>query len=586
MKVAAIQLGHNATVALAEQGVILGVLSQEKCDNQKNSSSFPMDALSGLLNEVGWLKSDIEYLVIAGNVVYPPEAYAYLYDSKNRIVDKSPLFRLVKTLRHGILGKLVPQIFTFLKAVRARHLAKKGLNDLADKLAQFGLDQIPREHVEHHLCHARCAYHSLKGTDEKPTLIFTLDGAGDDTCATVSVADKGEFQLLAQTPISCSLGNVYSSTTRFLGMKVLEHEYKVMGLAPYANDTYMRDLYDRIFKPAIWLSKDDPLTFESIIDTSKFYDYLVDNAVGERFDNIAAALQYRTEELVTQWIRNGISQTGIKRICTGGGVFMNVKLNRRIQEMPEVEKAFFMPSCGDESNAIGASYDFFIRNGYKTRQLENLYLGISFNESTIMQVLEEKNLGDSYDISKSDDIELQIAELLAQREIVARFSGRCEWGARSLGNRAILGHPSYMESFYEINDHIKSRDFWMPFAPSILDTAAHQYLQDYNPKRVSAEFMITAFAATDLALHHLRAALHQGDHTLRPQVLEQSTNPKYYHLLKCFEELTGVGGVLNTSFNLHGYPLVATPEQALITLEKSNLKYLALGNFLLSKRAH
>jgi carbamoyltransferase len=264
---------------------------------------------------------------------------------------------------------------------------------------------------------------------------------------------------------------------------------------------------------------------------------------------------------------------------------MNVKLNRRIQEMQEVEQAYFMPSCGDESNPIGACYDHAARNNLEIKPLRNLYLGVSFSNEEIERYIHENNLKNYHTISRYDDIEMKIAELLANKEIVARFSGRCEWGARSLGNRAILAHPSHMESFYTINDFIKSRDFWMPFAPTILSSAAQNYLRGYDPKKIKTpHYMITAFAASELGLIHLRAALHQGDHTLRPQVLEHSMNPDFYRLIKIFEDMTGVGAVLNTSFNMHGYPLVATIEQAILTFERSDLRFLVLGNYLLSKR--
>ncbi len=587
MKVLSIQLGHNATVAFSDMGSIVGVLSQEKCDNLKNSPAFPEDAIKTLLYEIKWKISDIDRILISGLFVYPPKAYEYSYDSKNRIQDKSFVIRFVKKFRDSILGKVMPWFFDMLREIRAQSLVRQGKNYLRVELDKMGFVGTPIEHIEHHLCHARGAYHSFLPDSEvaQPALIFTLDGMGDSSCATVTkVEQQGKWKNIAVTPIHSSLGSIYSSTTRFLGMKILEHEYKVMGLAPYAKEKYMLDTYERIFKPVIWLNEKNPLVFESRVNTSRFYDYLTEHAIGERFDNMAAALQHLTEELVTQWIRNAIHQTGIRRIFTGGGVFMNVKLNRRIQEMCEVEQAFFMPSCGDESNPIGACYDHSVRNGFQTKPLENLYLGISYSNRQIEQFIEKKGLRDQYQVAYHYDIEDKISELLANREIVARFSGRCEWGARSLGNRAILAHPSYMESFYTVNDYIKSRDFWMPFAPSMLDTAAPQYLKGYNPKKVKASHMITAFTATELGIKQLRAALHQGDYTLRPQVIEEYVNPKYYRLISLFEKRTGVGAVLNTSFNMHGYPLVATLEQAIMTLENSGLIHLALENYLISKK--
>ena len=194
---------------------------------------------------------------------------------------------------------------------------------------------------------------------------------------------------------------------------------------------------------------------------------------------------------------------------------MNVKLNKRIQEMPEIDQVFFMPSCGDRSNPIGACYDYFQRQGVSTKPLNNLYLGVSYSnddiKSEIARLIDEA----SYEVTYHEDMEAKIASLLHEQEIVARFKGPCEWGARSLGNRAILAHPSYMESFYAVNDYIKSRDFWMPFAPSMLDNMAGEYLTDYHPQKAQAPFMITAFEASELGKRSLKSALHQGDHTPR-----------------------------------------------------------------------
>lgn len=583
MRIVAIHTGHNSTAALAEDGRIVAVLSQEKMDNVKNSAAFPGQAIEAMLREVGWNIKDIDHVVIASNTVYAPEAYAYLFDAKQRVVNANPAIRRGKQLERlfGPLGKVLMRP---ARAWRRRGLARNGERYLREKLCQSGLAERPITHVEHHTCHARAAYHSYTPPeDDRPALIFTADGSGDGLSATVTVVECGKFKRIAATPQIASLGGIYSSTTRFLGMKILEHEYKVMGLAPYAKK-YFLETYQRIFDPVISLDENKPLFFKARLDTTRFYDYLVEHAVGERFDNLAAAVQHLIEERVTAWVRAAIRATGIRRVFTGGGLFMNVKLNKRIQELDEVEEAYFMPSCGDESNPIGAAYAFFAERGMTTTPLEHIYLGISYGHDDVDAFVSERGLRSKYVVSHEPDIESRIAELLAEGEVVARFAGRCEWGARSLGNRAILAHPSHMESFYTVNDQIKARDFWMPFAPSILDTAASRYLEGYDERRVQAPYMITAFDATRLGRQHLRAAMHQGDHTIRPQVLEEYVNPSYYRLIKAFEHKTGVGAVLNTSLNLHGYPLAATMEQALTTFERSDLQYLALGNFLIRKK--
>lgn len=587
MRFLAIHLGHNATVALLEGGEITAILQQEKVDNIKNSSGFPKDAIRMIFQSRNLDAHQIDEVVIAGKYIYPKEFYDDLLDNKKAIrVEKK--VAVAKRLEKSPLNSLFPWVFQFLRNVRTsktrKQILNSGLQYLSEELRKIGLDDKPLSFIDHHTCHARAAYHGLnKNHLDEPALVFSLDGGGDDLCATVvQVMPDGHWIRLAETPVSASIGNIYSSTTRYLGMNILEHEYKVMGLAPYCKG-YQLETYRRLFDPIISFDPKNPLVFRSSFHTGEFFNYLVQNAVGERFDNLAGALQHLLEDRVTTWVKTAIALTGINRIFTGGGVFMNVKLNQRIQEMDEVKEANFLPSCGDESNPLGAAYALAVQKGIRVRHLDHIYLGIEYGTEELEHFISEKNLRNSYHISQPENMEEMIAKLLHQKNIVARFAGRCEWGARALGNRSILAHPSYMESFYEVNDSIKCRDFWMPFAPSILDTSASKYLAGYDPKKTEAPYMITTFNATPLAQQQLRAAIHQGDHTLRPQVLKESINPSYYRLIQSFEKLSGVGAVLNTSFNLHGYPLVATPEQALMTLKNSGLKHLALGKFLISK---
>ncbi len=586
MNLLSIQTGHNATVGLMQNGEITALLSQEKLDNVKNSAAFPQAAIQAVLRERGLRAVDIDEVVIASQMIFPQHCADHVSQELASDHLRPPsAVRLAKRLEKGLVGVLLPGMFRFARMRRHEKLREEALSYLRNRLRELGLADKPLHFIDHHLCHARGAYHALEQEPGREALIFTLDGMGDGLCATVTrVGPNGEWQRIAATPLNASLGLIYSETTRFLGMKVMEHEYKVMGLSAYCKG-YHLDTYKRIFESVIDIDPNNPLTFKASLDTSGFYDYLVKHAVGERFDNIAGAVQHLVEERVTRWIANAIQKTGIRRIFTGGGVFMNVKLNKRIQEMREVEQAWFLPSCGDESNPLGAAYARAVELGMPVKPLTNLYLGISYQREELAAFIKENVPEDRYEISEPQDIEEAIADLLASGAVVARFSGRCEWGARSLGNRAILAHPSHLESFFTVNDLIKARDFWMPFAPTVLDSWASRYLVDYEPERARAPHMITAFRATPLGVQHLRAAMHQGDFTIRPQVLEPEANPGYYRLLEAFERRTGVGGLMNTSFNLHGYPLVATPEQALITLENSGLHHLALGEFLISKRA-
>jgi carbamoyltransferase len=258
-------------------------------------------------------------------------------------------------------------------------------------------------------------------------------------------------------------------------------------------------------------------------------------------------------------------------------VFMNVKANQKIAELEEVECVLPVPGCGDESLALGALAWYAVERGEPVRAVRSLALGPEFGDAAIRQALAGRQLR----VSRPRSIEDAIATLLADGEVVARFEGRMEFGARALGNRSILAHPGRREVVGELNSQIKNRDFWMPFAASLLEEHATRYIE--NPKRIPAPHMMLTFATTPLGRMELAAAIHPADFTTRPQLVAAST--PYGKVIDAFRSQTGTGAVLNTSFNIHGEPIVASPADAVDTLVRSGLKHLALGSYLVSKPA-
>jgi carbamoyltransferase len=262
-------------------------------------------------------------------------------------------------------------------------------------------------------------------------------------------------------------------------------------------------------------------------------------------------------------------------------MFLNVKANKLIREMETVENVFFYPAASDEGIPVGAAlegyYRFCEREGIIARK-ENLgpiYYGMEYSNNEIESLL--KKTGWLQKAQYVDEIDHEVGERIANGSIIARFNGRVEWGPRGLGNRSILADPRDLRIIRKINYAIKHRDFWMPFAASILDERKNDYLINSR----EAPYMIEAFDTTSKS-DELIAGLHPKDMTCRPQTVN-SWNPKYRDVLKTFEDLSGIGGVLNTSFNLHGSPLVGTPEIALHTLNNSDLDVLAIGNWLVEK---
>jgi carbamoyltransferase len=368
-------------------------------------------------------------------------------------------------------------------------------------------------------------------------------------------------------------------------MKPDEHEYKVMGLAAYASPEYYQRAY-KVFKRTQYV---DGLGFAYQVKPPDLYEYFRRELEGCRFDTIAGALQQYTEEILVDWTRNALAATGARRVVFGGGAAMNVKAMMQIAKLDEVDDLFLCPTPSDESLAIGAAYvflhDTLIAQGRnpsrELKPLRNGYLGPSISDFETHPAVEALERDGGYQVRRKAE-PAYIARLLARGKVLGRCDGRSEFGARALGNRSILADPRNTAVVKTINRQIKSRDFWMPFAPTI---AAHR-ADDYLPRRkgMRAPYMTMAFETSPLAQKDLIAALHPADLTCRPQILEPDANPSYHSLIQEFEKCTGVGGVLNTSFNLHGEPIVETPRDAVRVFQLSGLDALLLNDWLIEKR--
>lgn len=584
MATLSLQLGHNATVGLLKDNKIVGVLSQEKMDNIKNSSAFPGAAILSLCKFCDVKLSEIDSVVVCGNYIIPKflsdDPYSFKASGKPSLIGK-----LAREVKYKIVKSGLKNLFyryktsTQKNAHQISDLLRKRLEELSIKVKNIYF-------VDHHTCHAFSAAYFFQ-PDGLNRLIFTLDGEGDNLSSTLWLKDAaGDMKRVACTYVDDSIGHIYVGVTKFLGMTPLEHEYKVMGLSAYTKEKYSNEAYDRLFAGKInVVPAGDYFNIAATYDTTSTEQLLKREAYGLRFDNVAGAVQKLTEEVVVEWIEKNVEKTDIRQVAVSGGVFMNVKLNMKLQSSRKIENIQFLPSCGDESNVIGALYYFRKKiEPAKIDALDEMYLGIGFTDEEVASYLQNNAVEAKYTVVKSDDINECIAALLADGKIVARATGRNEWGARSLGNRAILGHPSYMQSFYTVNDQIKARDFWMPFAPSILDTDGDDYLIGYDEARSYPYAMITAYDTSALGVEKIRAGIHQGDHTCRPQIVTVDRNADYHDLISKFKQKTGVGAVLNTSLNIHGYPLAATLEQVLFTFEHSGLEHVAINDYLISKR--
>jgi carbamoyltransferase len=568
MKILGIHDGHNCGATLLVDGKIVAAVCEERLTRRKNELGYPKQSIEEVLDIAGVEGSNLDQVAYASNFMHTAE-------------------HLDSALEWYRVGRE--------EQIRDRQRDKSYLQAVFEKRRQERIDQatmhlgIPKERVsfvEHHLAHGAAAYYGAPFKLDEPTLILTCDGAGDGLSATVAIGNGTRIERIAATPRKASLGKVYSRVTYLLGLQPWEHEYKVMGMAPYADRKYAEEIRD-ILKEHLRLS-DDGLSFElaNDLESSYIYHFLRDRFERKRFDAISGGVQMFTEELLQEWVKGAVAHTGIRRVVCGGGVFMNVKANKFVGELDSVDELFIFPSCGDESLTFGAVWSEYARiageeAGKAREPLRHLYLGREFDDATIKKTVDTQIVGTGCEVQRYEDIDRTVARVLADNNVVARFSGRMEWGARALGNRSILTNPKEWANVEKINAMIKKRDFWMPFAPSFLAEESDRYL--INPKGFVSPFMMLAYDTKESAERDICAAIQPRDKTARAQFVSRETNPSYWNLIKAFEEETGTACVLNTSFNLHGYPLINTPGEALEVFFDSGLDYLALGNYLLAK---
>jgi carbamoyltransferase len=575
---------HCATAAVLRDGEIVGCASEERFSRLKNDAGYPRRAIAALLAELGLASGDLDRVVLAGTRI--PS-----YDWMNRVMRDEVYMRRY----YGVRLEASPPL-----TGRARKLgAKLGLLDSAPGKAPL-TDAERRGHVtehlrlandrvrfaDHHTCHAAAAYYGSPFRGQ-PALVLTNDNSGDSLCGTVSSARGVTLTRHEATPSGPgSLGSFYTLVTLLLGMKPGEHEYKVMGLAPYAPVRETERAVAALGK-VFGMAEGKPSRFEWRRRGS-LYRALLEATLGLRFDGIAGGAQQILEEALTRWTRVARERYGGERLALGGGVFMNVKANMLIAQERWLGDLFVFPSCGDESNAIGAAYLGYLdlcasaRIEPAPKPLGPAYLGPDVRDAEIEAVVRGRDLASRYCVSEHEAIEEKIADLLVSDGVVARCAGRMEFGARALGNRSILANPSDHRVVDVINRMIKSRDFWMPFAPTVLREREADYL--VNPKGLASPYMMLAFPTNAKGRDEIVAAIHPQDCTARPHILDETWNPSYYRVIREFERRTGIGAVLNTSFNLHGEPLVCSAEDAVDTFERSGLPHLALGHWLISKK--
>jgi len=580
---------HDASCCLMKDGEVLAACAKERFSGLKVDYGISKEAMDYCLNFAGITSQDLNEVILCSknwNPVLTKVKRNANYSVQDFVLEQTdywgPTLLENKKVKYYDLFKdrkefIYDEDYEWDDKVLNGYMDKiemKEMRSIRQRAVSkmLGISEDKITFLTHELCHQ---YYGLYGSgmNNDDCLVLIAEGIGDYSNGNVALFQKDRKVLyqLSSTDQN-NIGRIYQFITLLLGMKIGQHEYKTMGLAPYAPEYLVDKAYNKIKD----ILKVDGLNIIFDKKPNDLYFHFKEVFHGHTFDAIAGAVQRFTENLLVEWVRNCMRETEVYKICFVGGVSQNIKACKVISEIPELEDIQILPASGDASLSIGAAYYSCIKNGIKTEPLSNIYLG---PEPTGYEIEKEiryyKDYNCKFTIYECFSVK-GIANLLKQNKIVARCSGRMEFGHRALGNRSIMANPKDISIVRRLNQAIKFRTWFMPFTPTICDYKKKDYIK--NPKNLNAKFMTMAFDSTKKAQEEIPATLHQADLTLRPQILKREDNENYYDIVDAMG-----GCLLNTSLNTHGMPIVLGAKEAMHTFFNSGLDALILGDLLLIK---
>jgi carbamoyltransferase len=554
---------HDPSAAIFRNCKFLFGVEEERLNRKKHAEGcFPTNAIESCLNFCDLEIQDVQKIILP----YQP-----------RLEEKILDYNIVKNLhQNDTKHKAVSNALGEFKNTVTNRLDPT--NKPAQRLAnEFGTSIPPIELRPHHFCHAASAFYK---SGFENAVVFTIDGKGEHDSTVIWGGTTDGLERLYTYKFPNSLGHFYAIITEFLGFRAFNGEGKVMGLAPYGNVN--NEIEDKLRSNIKVDSKYDVTNLtknginSGVEELEKMFGRERKSGT-EQFTNwekdLAHTTQYILEEIVTDIVGEYVSQTSISNVALAGGVVLNCKMNRQVMEMESVDELFIQPVAHDAGLALGAG--IADNPPQKREQQSTVYFGDEYSNNEIKTLLENNKI--SYKIPSN--LEKVIARKIANGKLVGWFQGRMEMGPRALGNRSILADPRSIESRDRVNKYVKHREEWRPFAPSILEDYAEEYLVNSE----ESPFMIKTFSTKPEKREEMQAVLHPADNTTRPQTVRESQNERYYDLISEFQNITGVPILLNTSFNDHGEPIVNTPAEALEDFYKMGLDCLVLEDLIVEK---
>tara|TARA_Y100000034_G_scaffold136912_1_gene216988 strand:+ start:9902 stop:11602 length:1701 start_codon:yes stop_codon:yes gene_type:complete len=551
-------ISENPSAALIKDGKLIAAVEEERFNRIKHSQGypFPEKSIQYCLDYAGITLKDIESIGVGG---------------------ASPLEHLKKEF---LLALKRPILFLNIGKWLKTFKKNKGHDFFKDKRITY---------YPHHLTHASSSFY-VSGFNNAN--IISMDGKGETTSTFLAEGrnSKKIYKIKEYSSLN-SIGALYESFTDYLGFKRHSHEGKVMGLASYGKpinkinqiikftkEGYSCETFSRYsamlknaYKKVFFGEKIN--SFEKLLIKNFGQKRKKDEPITKRHENIAATIQYIQEKVVLKLAKSMYEKNGITNFCLAGGSSLNCCSNGLLSEQDFVKNIFVQPASSDAGTSIGAAFLEWIKLSNKKSdfKMTNAYYGPEYTNQEILKELKKTNLK----YKKYNKISKVTAKLISKGKIIGWFQGRMEMGPRALGNRSILADPTNKIIKDKVNLQVKHRENWRPFAPSILSEAAPEYFENSTED----PFMILSFRVKKEKRDKIPSVVHI-DGTTRPQSVTKKDNPRYYELIKEFEKIKGVPIVLNTSFNDKEEPLVCSPKDAISCLKRTNLDYLAIGNYL------
>ncbi|MCI0395264.1 MAG: hypothetical protein L0322_10045 [Chloroflexi bacterium] len=584
---------HDAAAALLVDGVLVAAAEEERFTRKKHDHSFPKNAIQFCLAHAGLAAADLDYVVFY----------------------EKPLLKFERILQTTL--STFPRSWAVFRESMVTWFDEKLW---IKSQIQNGVDIQPSKilFVEHHLSHAASA---MFCSPYREAAVVTIDGVGEWTTATMGQATadwngqgQNHIELARELRFPHSLGLLYSAFTAFLGFRVNNGEYKVMGMAPYGQPRYLDEVYKvvkvdddggvtlnmeyfsfhystkntfngkfvELFGPP---RRPESEFFTASTHPRKDHPHWDEAtaAQNQKYADIAASIQQVTEEIMLRMAGSAHRLSGSKNLVMAGGVALNSVANGRIMRESPFESLFIQPAAGDSGGAIGAAlYAYHVIFG-KPRKftMEHAYWGAEYGEAQMAEAIGAAGFG-CEQFNDEDKMLDQAVDTLLQSKVLGWYRGRFEWGPRALGNRSIIADPRREEIKEIVNTKIKFREPFRPFAPVIMEERAGEYfttpgLDSQYPPR----YMLMVSPIAEDKCDKIQAVCHNG--TGRMQTVREEWNSGYYNLIKKFDQATGVPVLLNTSYNLRGEPIVNTPQEALNTFAASDIDLLVMGPFLVRK---